>query len=272
MQRNKFEILCVTMHQKDFSKIEEMNIRSNVTFANQADYTSFEKIDLDGFSAKMITTTTRGVGKNRNLALTYADAEICLFADDDVKYVDNVEELVVGEFEKHKKADVFIFHLETDEKDRKQKKYKKTRKCRPLERMPWGGVRIAVKLDSLKKANVWFTTLFGGGCVFPSGEDSMFLKECKRRGLKFYVSDKTIGLLSFADSTWFTGFDEKFYYGKGAFYKAVHKRSQAFWRLYFAFRTRGRGKLSFSQKIRLMKAGARGFKSLTSYKEFEQSK
>ena len=101
-----------------------MNIRSNVVFANQADRTSFEQVDFDGFSAKMITTTTRGVGKNRNLALTYADAEICLFADDDVKYVDNVEELVVGEFEKHKKADVFIFHLDTDDKDHKQKKYK----------------------------------------------------------------------------------------------------------------------------------------------------
>lgn len=32
---SKFELLCVTMHQKDFSKLQEMNIRSDVVFANQ---------------------------------------------------------------------------------------------------------------------------------------------------------------------------------------------------------------------------------------------
>ena len=30
---SKFEILCVTMHQKDFSKIQKMNIHSDVVFA-----------------------------------------------------------------------------------------------------------------------------------------------------------------------------------------------------------------------------------------------
>ena len=39
-----FEILCVTMYQKDFSKIGEMNIHSNVVFANQCDRTSYEEI------------------------------------------------------------------------------------------------------------------------------------------------------------------------------------------------------------------------------------
>ncbi len=31
-----FEVLCVTMNQNDFSKIKEMNINSDVVFANQA--------------------------------------------------------------------------------------------------------------------------------------------------------------------------------------------------------------------------------------------
>ena len=33
---SKLEVLCVTMHQKDFSKIREMNINADVVFANQA--------------------------------------------------------------------------------------------------------------------------------------------------------------------------------------------------------------------------------------------
>ena len=270
MERNKFEILCVTMHQNDFSKVEEMNIHSNVVFANQADRTSFEQKDFDGFSARMITTTTRGVGNNRNIGLTYANAEICLFADDDVKYVDNLEEIVVSEFEKHKDADVFIFHLDTDDKDRQQIRYKKTRKCRPLERMPWGGFRIAVKLDSLRKANVWFTTLFGGGCVFPSGEDSMLLKECKRKGLRFYVSKHTIGKVSFEESTWFTGYDEKFYYARGCIYKAIHPKTFRLWLLYFVLMRRKASKLPLKTKIKWMKHGAKGYKQTLSFDKYKE--
>ena len=264
----RFEILCVTMHQKDFSKIEEMNIHSNVVFANQADTTAYDEIELEGKKARMITTATRGVGINRNLALTYADAEYCLFADDDLKYVDNLEDIVVGEFEKYPDADVFIFHLATDDKKRRQISYKKTRKHARFERMPWGGVRIAVRLSSVKKANVWFTTLFGGGCIFPSGEDSMWLLEAKRKGLKFYVSDKTIGKISFEDSTWFTGFDEKFYFGKGAFYAAVHPKTLGLWMLYFAMRTRGSGEMDFFEKIKWMKLGRRGYREMRGYAEF----
>lgn len=268
----KFEILCVTMNQDDFSKIDEMNIRSNVIFANQANRTAFEERGINNHTCKMITTDTRGVGINRNLALMYADAEICLFADDDVKYVDELEEIVVGEFEKYPQADIFIFHLDSTDKDRQQKKYKKTRKCHRFEKMPWGGVRIAVRLASIKKANVWFTTLFGGGCIFPSGEDSMWLMEAKRKGLKFFVSNKTIGTISFDNSSWYSGADEKFYYGKGAFYQATHKYSQFIWRLYFAFRTWGKGELSFRQKMYYMKLGAQGFKDMQSYNEYQNCK
>ena len=129
----------------------------------------------------MISTQTRGVGINRNLALSYATADYCLFGDDDVTYVDNVEELVVKEFEAHPDADVFIFNLHTKGETRKQKIYSKTKKHRKFEKMPWGGCRIAVKLSSAKKANIWFNTLFGGGCIFPSGEDSLWLIDAKRK-------------------------------------------------------------------------------------------
>lgn len=255
---SKFEILCVTMHQKDFSKIEQMNIHSDVVFANQADRTSFDELEFNGCCARMITTNTRGVGINRNLALTYAKGDICLFADDDVVYNDDAEEKVLAEFEAHPDADIIIFHFDTDS-DRKQVKYNKTKKCRGLYKMPWGAIRVAFKLNSIKKANVWFTTLFGGGCIFPSGEDSMWLQEVKRKGLTFYVSKETIGKVSFEDSTWFTGFDEKMYYGKGAFYQAVHPKTKYLWMMYFAFRTVKISELSFCARLKLMYDGMNGY-------------
>ena len=56
---SKFEILCVTMHQNDFSKIKEMNIRSDVVFANQCDHTNYEELEFEGHIAKMISTQTK---------------------------------------------------------------------------------------------------------------------------------------------------------------------------------------------------------------------
>ena len=266
---SKFEILCVTMHQNDFSKIKEMNIRSDVVFANQADRTELQEIEFEGHKAKMISTDTRGVGTNRNFALMYANADICLMADDDVVYADDMESRVVAEFERHPNADIIIFHFETDDPVRKQVKYSKTKKCGPLTRMPWGGYRIAFRLNSVRKANVWFTTLFGGGCIFPSGEDSMWLREAKRKGLTFYVSKETIGKVSFAHSTWFTGYDEKFYYGKGAYYQAMYPRWIYVWMMYFLWRTRKHRELSCGEKMKWMRWGWKGYKQMQTYNEWK---
>ena len=142
----KFEILCVTMGQTDFSKISEMNVHSNIVFANQAGEVSYSDFEFEGHLARMVTTNTRGVGKNRNIGLIYANADICLFADDDVTYVDNLEDIVLSEFELCPKADIIVFNLNTDSKERKQISYTKTRKHGKFERMPWGAVRIAFRL------------------------------------------------------------------------------------------------------------------------------
>lgn len=263
------EILVATMHQKDFSKIKEMNIHSDVIFANQADFTKKEVLEFEGHTATMVTTDTRGVGINRNLALMYANAEICLFADDDVTYADDMERIVVSEFEAHPDADIMIFHLDTNDPARKQVKYPKTKKCGPLARMPWGGARIAFRLSAVRKANLWFTSLFGGGCVFPSGEDSMWLHEAKKKGLTFYVSNHTIGTVSFATSTWFTGRDEKYFYGRGVYCQAVHPKTAGIWLRYYAWRMRNGCNLSWAERLKWMKHGVLGYQQMLSFEDYK---
>lgn len=116
----KFQILCVTMNQTDFSKINQMNIHSDIIFANQSDTVSFDEMEFEGHSAKMITTNTRGVGKNRNLSLMYASGDICLLSDDDIKYTSTYEKDIIEEFRKHPDADVMIFNIDSnDEKESK---------------------------------------------------------------------------------------------------------------------------------------------------------
>ena len=120
MKINKrFQILCATMHQKDFSKIKEMNINSDILYANQSDSTWYKKKAIDGYIAEMITTQTRGLGNNRNIALMYATADICLLADDDVTYYDGYEDKIMSAFGRHPEADMIIFNLDSNSADRK---------------------------------------------------------------------------------------------------------------------------------------------------------
>lgn len=264
----KLELLCVTMHQTDFSKIKEMNINTDVFFANQADIYDYSEYEFDGYCAKMLTTTTRGVGKNRNIALLHASSEYCLLADDDVVYDDDMPERVIAEFEEHPDADVIIFHFETDDPVRTQIKYSETKRWSRFNRLPFAGFRIAFKLDSIRKANVWFSTLFGGGCIFPSGEDSMFLSDLQRAGLNFYVSKESIGRVSFEKSTWYSGVNEKYFYGKGAFYQATRPTFKYFWMLHMLLRTCKNTDLTPLEKLRWMKYGATGYKMILSYDQF----
>ena len=96
---SRVQVLVATMHQKDFSKLQEMNIQTDAVFANQSDTDRTDIRNDGGFTALMITTSTRGVGVNRNIALEHASGEILLIADDDMRYIDGYENAVIEAFE-----------------------------------------------------------------------------------------------------------------------------------------------------------------------------
>ena len=271
---SRLQVLCATMHQTDFSKITEMNIRSDVLFANQADRTELTEHSFGSYTARMITTDTRGVGINRNLLLSYADAEICLMADDDVCYHDDYAETVLAAFDRYPNADIILFNLTSSgSSERKIYRNRKRRWLTKWKPNPFGGPRIAFRLSPVRKCNLWFTPMFGGGAPFPSGEDSLFLQDALKRGLKIYCETDVIGAVDYTQSTWYTGFDKRMYWGKGAYYAAAHPHSQLLWQLYFALRTQKKATVSFADRLRYMRQGARSFANykigMTSHEEID---
>ena len=128
-------------------------------------------------------------------------------------------------------------------------------------RNPYGAIRIAFKLSIIRKKNLWFSTLFGGGALYPSGEDSLFIRDMLKSGMKVYISNKTIGYVNADKSTWFTGMNEKFFWGNGVFIQASLRGILRFlYPYYFALRTVSKSELSFSKKIKLMRQGMRDYK------------
>ena len=268
----KVQHIISTMNRKDFSFLENLCLKTDAVVVNQNCPEGKQAITLsNGARVRAVSTTEKGLSRSRNKLIENATGDICIIGDDDVEYLDGYLDIIEGAYKKYPDADIIIFHFDTDDKTRTQQKYSKTKKHGRFSRMPWGGVRIAVRLSSIKKANVWFTTLFGGGCVFPSGEDSMWLADAKRKGLTFYVSKETIGKVFFDTSTWFTGYDENFFYGKGAFISAVRKNEFfVVWAYYYAFSFRKKGKLTFFEKLKWMKHGREGYKKMLSFGEYKK--
>ena len=261
----KLEVLCTTMHQTDFKLFDKMNIRSDVLFANQCDTTGVKEERINGNRVRLVSTETRGVGKNRNLSLLYAENEILLFSDDDMRYSDTYAEDILSEFEQHPDADVFIFNIHSNNGKRRQQQNKNTRKLHALSRLPYGAPRIAIRKAAWEKSNIWFTTLFGGGARYTSGEDSIFLNDLRRAGLSIYVSRVDIGEVNMDESSWFTGRNEEYFFNKGAFCAAVHSRSLPVWKYYYCLRIQA--DLPIRKRLAFFDKGARGFRTGKNFKE-----
>ena len=97
----------------------------------------------------------------------------------------------------------------------------------------------------------------------------MWIKDLRKAGLTFYVSKETIGTVSYETSTWFTGYDDKYFYGVGACFTAINSRTTLFKYMYMALHTRGKGKLSISEKFFWMRNGKKGYEEMLSFEDYK---
>ena len=263
---SRLSVLCTTMHQTDFSKFHEMNIRSDAIFANQCDRNEVTETNIDGFRVKMISTNTVGVGLNRNISFLASDTEIVLFADDDVRYNDDYVEQVLKAFEDLPKAEMIAFGIDITKDGKVVEPHRNpTARTHIWNCLKYGACVLAVRASALRRENILFTTLFGGGCIYGSGEDSMFVLDCVRSGMKVYSHSYVLGQCSQDSSTWFTGFHEKYFYDKGAWVAAAFPRLGFLLRHYFALHFCKSTELSYRQCCRLMKMGQKGFAKLLTW-------
>ncbi|MFC7685276.1 glycosyltransferase [Ureibacillus sp. GCM10028918] len=258
----KLQVLLSTMSQNDTSILSKMNIQSDIIIVNQCDRNHFDQYTYNGNSVKCLSLAERGIGISRNTALMRATADICLFADDDVSYVDNYASIIVEEFNKYLNADILLFNVCSTNPKRSLYNIQRRSRVRFFNCLRYGAVMMAIRTEKVRKANVYFSLLFGGGAKYSAGEDSLFLAECIRKGLKVYAIPKRIGYVSQEESTWFNGYTEKYFIDKGVFYSNLSNR----WASLLCFQFAVRHKKMFSQEknvlevLRLMRKGRDIFK------------
>lgn len=258
--------MVATMGQTDFSLREKMNLRQNAIIANQCGRWGFETREEDFGTIQMLSSDTKGVGINRNLALQLGAADILLFADDDIRYYDSDLQGVIDAFRQLPDADVIFFGIDmTRDGEVFDKRRNRVKRLHLHNAMKFGACRMAVRREVIEKKRISFSTLFGGGCIYGSGEDSVFIRDCLRTGLKLYSHDYVLGACAKDSSSWFTGYNEKYFYDRGALLACAYPRLKHLMKWRVVFKMRKKTKCPSKDVIRQLNAGIRAFKTLTPY-------
>ncbi len=264
----RLQVLVATMGQTDLALVEQMNLRCDAVIANQADRDEVVEQPTPYGRVKMVTTLTRGVGRNRNIALAAADGDIFLMGDDDVTYREDMPERVLEAFSENPKADVLIFGMEMVKDGAVfETRTEKARRLHVWNAMKFGTYRVAIRRQALERADITFHESFGGGCPFSAGEDSLFLKACFDKGLRVYAHPYVLGSCCKDSSSWFVGYNEKYFYDKGVLVRHLFPYTAYVMALYFGAYFRRETSVGLWQRLRLVYAGVRKGKRLIPYQE-----
>ena len=224
-----FELLvsCVAKDARELAK--KMNISSDAVIVSQKEETDSEtEFDRSGKRIRVITRTGKGVGLSRNTCIDASNADIILFADEDIVYEKDYEAAVMNEFSAHPEADILLFNVKVCEERR-------TYWNDDFHRVKWyncgryPAYSIAARASVLKMSGVRYSLLFGGGAKYSNGEDSLFLSDCLKKGLKLFATPVCIGEEIPRPSTWFFGFTDKFFYDRGVLYHFLYGKTAKLW-------------------------------------------
>ena len=211
----KLEVLLSVMNLNK-KELDKMNITSKCIVINQCNkegYTKYKNFDIYSYKDK-------GVSNSRNHAIEHSKGDILLFCDNDLIYSDKYEKDIINEFKKNKEADVIIFNVIN--KHRNKELHKKNKRLHLYNSLKYATYNIAIRKKSI--GNIRFNTSFGPGAKYPNGSDTMFIIDLYKNKLKVYSCCTIIGEVENKESTWFNGYDERYFFNKGILFTAINKR------------------------------------------------
>lgn len=225
---SRVQVLVAAMEEGGASLARKLNISTDAVIGCQCEKDGVERETVGESEIFTYYSTERGVGRNRNVALTHATAPFCLIADDDMRYFDGYGETVEKAFDSHPEADVIIFNVE---EPRRKKPFviEKPFRVRWHNFMRFATFRFAIRTSSIRENRIFFDLDFGGGTKYGHGEDSIFLADCLKAGLRVIALPETVATLTYTrESTWFQGFNRKYFVDQGALYAAISPKNYGF--------------------------------------------
>lgn len=257
------EVLVSTMHRIDLSIEKSMNIDSDAIIINQCGKDDYHEKKIKNGCVRMISVNDRGLSKSRNLAIDNSKADICVIADDDLKYNEKYKNIILKSYKKYQDADIVAFDVPSTKQNRPTSSLKEGR-VDFLHSMKISSFQITFKRKSFTDNNIRFNELFGAGSKYTCGEENILLAEAIKKGLKIYFVNRDIAIVNHNDSTWFNGFDEKLFRTKGAMFYEINNRLSILLILQFAIRKHRfyKNNVSFLSAYRYMIEGLKEYKGI----------
>lgn len=127
-----------------------------------------------------------GISRNRNNALSIADGDIAVIADDDVTYLPNTFQTIEEVFKNDPDLDVACFKIKTLDGENAYKQYPDfSYSLNKIRHHSISSIEIAFRPERIKEKKIFFDERFGiGNNYLPAGEETIFIHDCIKSGLK----------------------------------------------------------------------------------------
>ena len=215
----KLQVLIATMNCPDPARLAEAIGVDDYVIINQITEDIDTPNDKIRSGSTIVSVRERGLSRSRNRALYYADGDVCVISDDDLRYEADYKELIVAGYKKYPDADIIAFYVDSGDTSSHKPPLKEGR-VGFLRSMKIRSVQLTFRRKSLLSHGIRFDEEFGAGTHNYMGEENILLADCIAAGLKVYSVPVRIATLLESESTWFTGYTKRYFEIKGkVFYR-----------------------------------------------------
>ena len=140
--------------------------------------------DIENQNLRLMSFAKKGISKSRNSGLKNVTCKYTLIADEDVRFKNGFDKVILASFANNPKADIISFQMESDE-GKPLKLYKKNSAwLNVMGIMKVSSVEIAFRTEIVRGQNLKFDENFGLGSKYPTGEEAIFLADALKKKLK----------------------------------------------------------------------------------------
>lgn len=108
----KIQLLVSAVDKDGAVLAEQMHIGSDAVIVNQCGRYGYEEIARNGHRIQVFAMAERGVGLSRNTALLHADADICVFSDEDIVLCGDYQEQIRRAYAELPDADMILVNVQ----------------------------------------------------------------------------------------------------------------------------------------------------------------
>lgn len=185
---SKIDLLISTMNYTDGQldkTLATVPSNINVIVVNQVmdpamDSAVFNiKANVTGYSFN-----ERGLSKSRNRLLSLMKSEFFIISDDDIEFLPGAFDRIEHAFQSNPEQDILTFKMALPNGQPRKRYPAYSYQHDKFSIGKVSSCEIAGKTRSLKNSTIQFDERFGLGAIYPTSEETIFLRDCLRNNLK----------------------------------------------------------------------------------------